>query len=57
MHLIFFSMMDGQTGIPNLDKNKQLPLWEASRAQKLIDKCYDELFSPKARFVNPIHPL
>ena len=48
MHLIFFSKIDRQTGVKNLEKKKQLPFWEDSCTQKLIDKCYHELSSPNA---------
>ncbi|POW04996.1 hypothetical protein PSTT_10002 [Puccinia striiformis] len=37
----------GQTQAQNLDE--ELPLWDDSRAQTVIDQCYERLFSPKAR--------
>ncbi|OAV95520.1 hypothetical protein PTTG_08518 [Puccinia triticina 1-1 BBBD Race 1] len=37
----------GQTKPPNV--NEDLPTWDSTRAQNVIDKCYEQLFSPKAR--------
>jgi hypothetical protein len=34
---------------PSKEKESTLPVWEKEKAQKIIDECYDLLFSPQAR--------
>jgi hypothetical protein len=38
----------GKTNVPKVDNVDQLPTWSVEKAQDAIDKCYNQLFSPKA---------
>ncbi|PLW30741.1 hypothetical protein PCASD_18429 [Puccinia coronata f. sp. avenae] len=38
----------GKTNVPKVDNVDQLPTWSVEKVQDAIDKCYNQLFSPKA---------